>query len=73
MGGFAVHLYAKGIVCLHFNQGFQEWDSPIFLITFDCELDTCIYIIDMIQEKLLMGLFLNDKYVIHKSVPKPGW
>ena len=68
-----VHPYAKGIVCLWFDQGIKKRNSPIFLITFDCELYIWIYTIDMIQEKLPMGLLLDDPSVIHKPVPISRW
>ena len=71
MGGFVVHPYAKGIVHLWFDQGIQKRDSPILQITFDCELYAWIYTVDMIQEKFLMGLLLDDPSVIHKPIPKP--
>ena len=72
MGGLPVHPYAKGIVCLWLNQGIQKRDSPILQITFECELYAWIYAVDMIQEKLLMGLLLDDPSFIDKPVPKPG-
>ena len=68
MGGYAIHLYAKGIVHLWFDQGIQERDSPIFLITFNCELYTWINTIYMIQKKFFMSLLLGDPSVIHKPV-----
>ena len=61
-----VQPYAKGIVCLWFDQGIKKRNSLIFLITFDSELYIWIYVIDMIQEKLLIGLLLDDPSVIHK-------
>ena len=72
MGRFTVHPHTKGIVCLWFDQGIKKRDSPIVLITFDCELYTWIYAVDVIQEKLLVGLLLNDPSVIHKPIPIPG-
>ena len=72
MGRFAVHPYTEGIVCLWFDQGIKKRDSPILLITFDCELYTWIYAVDVIQEKLLMDLLLHDPSVIHKPIPIPG-
>ena len=72
MGGLAVHPYTKGIVCLWFDQGIKKWDSPILLITFDSELYAWISTVDMIQDKLFMGLLLNHPSVIHKPVPIPG-
>ena len=71
---FAIHLYAKGIVCLWFDQSIKKKDSPILLITFDHDLYTWIYTTNMIQKKLLMSLLLDDPIVIHKPIPKPrGW
>ena len=72
MSGPAVHPYAKATVCLWFDQGIKKRDSPILLITFNCELYIWIYTVDMIQEKLLVGLLLNDPNVIHKPIPIPG-
>ena len=60
MSRLTVHPYAKGFVCLWFDQGIMKRDSPILLIAFDCKLYTWIYTVDMIQEKLLVGLLLND-------------
>ena len=71
MGWFAVHLYAKGVVCLRFNQGIKKRDSPIVLITFDSELYNWMYTVYMIQKKLLVSLLLDVPIVIHKPVPKP--
>ena len=71
MGGFAVHPYTKGIVSLWFDQGIKKRDSPILLITFNSELYAWICTVDMIQEKLFMGLLLDDPRVIHKPVPIP--
>ena len=71
MGALVVHPYAKGIVCFRLDQGIQKRDSPILQFTFDYELYAWIYAVDMIQEKLLMGLLLDDPCVIHKPVPKP--
>ena len=51
---------------------YQEKGSPILLITFNSELYAWFYTVDMIQEKLFMGLLLNDKSAIHKPVPIPG-
>ena len=72
MSWFAIHLYAKGIVCLSFDQGIKKRDSPILLITFNSELHTLIYTVYMILKKLLMSLLLDDPSVIQKPVPKPG-
>ena len=72
MHGLVVHPYTKVIVCLWFDQGIRKRDSPILLITFDCELYTWIYAVDVIQEKLLMGFLLSDPSVIHKPIPIPG-
>ena len=72
MSGLAVHPYAKGIVCLWLDQGIQKRESPILQITFNLELYAWTYAVDMIQEKLLVGLLLDDTRVIHKSVPIPG-
>ena len=72
MGRFVVHPYTKGIACLWFDQGIKKRDSPILLITFDCELYTWIYAVDVIQERLLMGLLLNDPSFIHKPTTIPG-
>ena len=69
MGRFAIHLYDKGIVCLWMDQGIKKRDSPILLITFDCELYTWISTVYMIQKKFPIGLLLDDPSVIHKSVP----
>ena len=41
-------------------------------MTFNRELYAWIYTVDMIQEKLFVGLLLNDPSVIHKPVPIPG-
>ena len=71
MGWFVIHPYAKGIVCLRFDQGVKKRDSPILLITFDSELYSWMYAVYMIQKKLLVGLLLDDPSVIHKPVPKP--
>ena len=65
MGGLVVHPYAKGIICLWFDQGIKKRDSPILLISFDSELYAWIYTVDMIQEKLCIGLLLDDPRVIH--------
>ena len=72
MGMFAIHLYAKGTVCLWLDQGIKERDSPILLISFDHELYTWINTVYVIQKKFLMSLLLNDPSVIHKPVPLPG-
>ena len=72
MGRFAVYPYTEGIVCLWCDQDIKKSDSPILLITFNCELYTWIYAVDVIQEKLLVGLLFNDPSVIHKPVPIPG-
>ena len=72
MGRFVVHPYTEGIVCLWFDQGFKKRDNPILLITFNGELYSWIYAVDVIQENLLMGLLLNDPCVIHKPVQLPG-
>ena len=53
MGWFAIHLYAKGTVCLGFDQGIKKRDSPILLITFDSELYTWIYTVYIIQKSCL--------------------
>ena len=71
MGWFAVHFYAKGVVCLRFDQGIKIRDSPILLITFNSELYSWIYTVYMIQKKLLLGLLFEDPSVINKPVPKP--
>ena len=68
---FVVHFYAKGVVCLRFDQGIKKRDSLILLFTFDSELYCWIYTVDMIQKKLLMGLLLDDPSVIYKPVSKP--
>ena len=72
MGRFVIHPYTMGTVCLWFNQGIKKRDSPIVLITFNCELYTWIYTVDVIQQKLIVGLLLNDPSVIHKTIPTPG-
>ena len=72
MGWFAIHLYAKGVVCLRFDQGIKKRDSPILLITFDSELYSWIYTVYMTQKKLLVGLLLDDPSVIHKPVQNLG-
>ena len=59
---FVIHLYAKGIACLWFDQGIKKRDRPILLI----------YTVYMIQKKLHMSLLLDDPSVIHKPIPKPG-
>ena len=63
MDGFVVNCNGKGMVCLGFGQGIQERNSPIFLVTFDCELYCWIYTVDMFQTYLFIGLLLNDKSV----------
>ena len=72
LGRFVVHFYAKGVVCLRFDQGIKKRDSPILLITFDSELYCWIYTVNMIQKKLLMDLLLDYPSVIHKPVLIPG-
>ena len=52
MGWFVIHLYAKGIVCLGFDQGIKKRDSPILLIALDSELYAWIYTVYMIQKKV---------------------
>ena len=64
LGWFAIHLYAKEIVCLGFDQGIKKRDSPILLIAFDSELCTWIYTV-------YMSLLLDDPSLIHKPIPKP--
>ena len=71
MGWFVIHLYAKGVVCLRFDQGIKKRDSPILLITFNSEFYSWIYTVYMSQKKLLVVLLLDDPSVIHKPVPKP--
>ena len=66
MGKCAVHFYAKGVVCLRFDEGIKKRDSPILLITFDNEMYCWIYTANMIQKKLLIGLLVDDLSVIHK-------
>ena len=72
MSWFVKNLYAKGIVCLWFDQGIKKRDSPILLTTFKSELYTFIYTVYMLQKKLLMSLLLDDPSVIHKPILKPG-
>ena len=71
MSGLVVHPYAKGIICLWFDQGIKKRDSPILLITFDSEIYTWIYTVGMIVEKLFIDLLLDDPSVIHKPIPIP--
>ena len=71
MSWFVIHRYAKGIVCLEFDQGIKKMDSPILLTAFDSELYTWIYTVYMVQKKLLMSLFLDDPSIIHKPIPRP--
>ena len=72
MDGFVVHFYAKGVVCLQFDQGVKKRDSPILLITFYSELYCWIYTVNMIQKKVFMGLLLDDPCTIHKPEPIAG-
>ena len=72
LGWFVIHFYAKGIVCLWFDQGIKKRDSPILLITFKHEFYTWMYTVYMIQKKSLMSQLLDNPSVIHKPIPKPG-
>ena len=54
------------------TKGIKEGDSPIALSTFHCKLDYLINAVNVIQECLFMGLWLDDPCVIHKPVPYLG-
>ena len=69
MGGLAVNCNREGMVCLGCDQGTEEGNSTIVLVTLNIELYCWISAVNMIQEYLFIGLLLNDTSAIH--IPEP--
>ena len=71
MAGLVVDCNREEMVCLGCDQGIQEGNSTIVLVTFNSKLYCWINAIDMVQKYLFIGLLLNDPSVIHIPEPIP--
>ena len=71
MEGCTVDCNREGMVCLGCDQGIQEGNSTIVLVTFDGKLYCWINAVDMIQKYLFIGLLVKDTGVIHIPEPIP--